>query len=53
MLELARLLFDLVFILNFQGLREESLGKTVTANHIGGALLACRSEVDDKLSVLL
>jgi len=52
-LELAGLLLDLVFVLYLQGLGEESLSKTVTTNYIGGALLACRREVDDEVSVLL
>ena len=51
--EFACLLFDLVFVLDLQGLREESLCKAVTPNHISSALLTRRSEVDNELPVLL
>src|SRR5207302_9496585 len=51
--KLACLLLDFVFVLHFQGLREESFCEAMAADDIGRALLACRSEVDNEFSMLL
>src|SRR5207237_7734350 len=50
-LELARLLFDFVLVLQLQGLGEETLCKTVTPNDILSTLLPGGSKVDDELAV--
>ena len=52
-LELAGLLLDFIFILHLQGLRKQPLRKPVPPNHVRGALPACRSEIDNKLAVML
>ena len=45
-LELAGLLFDLRFALEGQAVGEKALGKTVTANDVGGLLSSAWSEFD-------
>ena len=50
-LKLARLLLNLLFVLYLQGLREETFGKTMATNDIGGTLLAHRSEVNDEFAM--
>jgi len=52
-LELASLLLDFVFVLYFQGLREQSFCKPMTSYDIGSTLLTCLGEIDDELAMLL
>src|SRR5579864_375826 len=44
--EFAGLLFHLLLIIDFEGLREQTLGQTVAADNIGGTLTAAIGEVD-------
>ena len=50
-LKLAGLLLNFFFVLHLQGLREETFGKTMATNDIGGTLLAHRSEVNDEFAM--